>query len=679
MIDFSADSDMEEINSDGEKQKPSVPDSGTPILDNFSRDLTAIAARGELDPVIGREDEVKRIVQILARRKKNNPVLIGEPGAGKTSVVEMLATMIHLGKCPRTLLNKRIVLLELSSLVAGTKYRGQFEERMKAIIDELRENKEVIIFIDEIHTVVGTGNSSGNLDAANIFKPPLARGEVQCIGATTMDEYREKIEKDGALERRFQKVTIDPPSLFDTVKILKNIKHVYEEHHNVSYSNEVVELCVKLADRYISDRAFPDKAIDVLDEVGSMVQIEVKTPKTLEKLKGEIDNLKLEKIEVVKSQMYEKAADLRDGERKLTEKLRKLTTDWEEKQSLNKIDITIENVMDVVSKITRIPLSRMNRNEKKNLLNLDGQLRKEVIGQDEAINTIVKAVRRNSIGIKELDKPIGSFICLGPTGVGKTHLAKKLSELLFGSEESLIRVDMSEYQEKHSVSRLIGSPPGYVGYNEGGQFTEKVRQKPYSLILFDEIEKGHRDIFNILLQILDDGYVTDAAGRKINFRNTLIMMTSNIGVKNSQDFSRGLGFTTKSSEQTDKERIRSIISKSLKNTFNPEFLNRLDDVIMFETLDRSSVKKIVKIELCFLTSRLLEKNYSIKFSPSVIDHICEVGYDEKFGARPLKRAIQSEVEDYISSQILKDGIIEGNKYNLSYSKKSNKFKIVDKG
>ena len=679
MIDFSADSDMEEINSGGEKQKPSVAESGTPILDNFSRDLTAIAARGELDPVIGREDEVKRIVQILARRKKNNPVLIGEPGAGKTSVVEMLATMIHLGKCPRTLLNKRIVLLELSSLVAGTKYRGQFEERMKAIIDELRENKEVIIFIDEIHTVVGTGNSSGNLDAANIFKPPLARGEVQCIGATTMDEYREKIEKDGALERRFQKVTIDPPSLFDTVKILKNIKHVYEEHHNVSYSNEVVELCVKLADRYISDRAFPDKAIDVLDEVGSMVQIEVKTPKTLEKLKGEIDNLKLEKIEVVKSQMYEKAADLRDGERKLTEKLRKLTTDWEEKQSLNKIDITIENVMDVVSKITRIPLSRMNRNEKKNLLNLDGQLKKEVIGQDEAINTIVKAVRRNSIGIKELDKPIGSFICLGPTGVGKTHLAKKLSELLFGSEESLIRVDMSEYQEKHSVSRLIGSPPGYVGYNEGGQFTEKVRQKPYSLILFDEIEKGHRDIFNILLQILDDGYVTDAAGRKINFRNTLIMMTSNIGVKNAQDFSRGLGFTTKSSEQTDKERIRSIISKSLKNTFNPEFLNRLDDVIMFETLDRSSVKKIVKIELSFLTSRLLEKNYSIKFSPSVIDHICEVGYDEKFGARPLKRAIQSEVEDYISSQILKDGIIEGNKYNLSYSKKSNKFKIVDKG
>ena len=414
MIDFSTDSDMEEISGSGEKHKSSAPESGTPILDNFSRDLTALAAKGELDPVIGRDEEVKRIVQILARRKKNNPVLIGEPGAGKTSVVEMLATMIHLGKCPRKLLNKRIVLLELSSLVAGTKYRGQFEERMKAIIDELRENKDVIIFIDEIHTVVGTGNSSGNLDAANIFKPPLARGEVQCIGATTLDEFREKIERDGALERRFQKVTIDPPTVAETIEILKNIRHVYEEHHNVKYNDEVIELCVNLADRYISDRAFPDKAIDVIDEVGSMVQIEVKTPKALEKLKNQIDNLKLEKIEVVKSQMYEKAADLRDNERKLTQKLKKLTSEWEEKQSLNKIDISLENVMSVVSKITKIPLSRMNRNEKKNLLNLDTQLKRDVIGQDVAIDTIVKSIRRNSIGIKELDKPIGSFICLGP-------------------------------------------------------------------------------------------------------------------------------------------------------------------------------------------------------------------------------------------------------------------------
>mgnify|MGYP003670010884 FL=1 len=677
MIDFSADSEMEEL-SGKEEPTQTNSESGTPILDNFSRDLTAIAAKGGLDPVIGRDEEVKRIVQILARRKKNNPVLIGEPGAGKTSVVEMLATMIHKGDCPRKLLNKRIVLLELSSLVAGTKYRGQFEERMKAIIDELRENKDVIIFIDEIHTVVGTGNSSGNLDAANIFKPPLARGEVQCIGATTMDEFREKIEKDGALERRFQKVTIEPPSVNETIEILENIKQVYENHHNVTYDKECIELCVKLADRYISDRAFPDKAIDIMDEVGSMVQIDVKTPKALEKLRDEISVLKNEKITVVKTQDYEKAADLRDKERKLSTKLKTLTKNWEDKQSLHKVPVTIENIMTVVSKITKIPLSRMNQNDKKNLLNLDKQLKRSVVGQDKAINTIVKSVRRNSVGIKELDKPIGSFICLGPTGVGKTHLAKKLAELMFGSEESMIRVDMSEYQEKHSVSRLIGSPPGYVGYNEGGQFTEKVRQNPYSLILFDEIEKGHREIFNILLQILDDGYVTDASGRKINFKNTLIMMTSNIGVKSSQDFGTGLGFTTKASQQTDKERVRAIISKSLKNTFNPEFLNRLDDIIIFETLDKDSIKKIVKIELSHLTSRLVEKGYTIKFGPSIIDHICTIGYDEKFGARPLKRAIQSEVEDFIAAQILKNEITEGKHYTMGYNKTTEKFKLVEK-
>ena len=677
MIEFSADSDMEELSGD-ETKKSSSTDSRTPILDNFSRDLTSLASSGKLDPVIGREDEVKRIIQILARRKKNNPVLIGEPGAGKTSVVEMLATKIHMGDCPRTLLNKRIVLLELSSLVAGTKYRGQFEERMKAIIDELRDNNDVIIFIDEIHTVVGTGNSAGNLDAANIFKPPLARGDVQCIGATTLDEYREKIEKDGALERRFQKVTIDPPNTNETIEILKNIKHVYEDHHNVTYSEECVELCVRLADRYISDRAFPDKAIDVMDEVGSMVQIEVKTPKSIESLKAQISELKDEKIVVVKSQMYEKAASIRDSERKLTKKLSDLTKSWEVRQSKNKIPITVEDVMSVVSKITKIPLSRMNQNDKKNLLNLDKQLKKNVIGQDAAINSIVKAVRRNSVGIKELDKPIGSFICLGPTGVGKTHLAKKLAQLMFGDEESMIRVDMSEYQEKHSVSRLIGSPPGYVGYNEGGQFTEKVRQNPYSLILFDEIEKGHREIFNILLQILDDGYVTDASGRRINFKNTLIMMTSNIGVKNSQDFGNGLGFTTKASKQTDKERVRTIISKSLKNTFNPEFLNRLDDIIIFESLDKTGIKKIVKIELSHLNDRLLEKGYDIKFGPSIVDHICSIGYDEKFGARPLKRSIQSEVEDFIAAQILKNVIKEKESYTMSYNKTSEKFKLVEK-
>ena len=639
-----------EFRGDTEDYKSPTPDSGqestsnnsdTPILDNFSRDLTELAVAGKLDPVVGREEEVKRIIQILSRRKKNNPVLIGEPGVGKTSVVEMLATMIHEAKCPRTLVGKRIVLLELSALVAGTKYRGQFEERVKAIIDELRENKNVIIFIDEIHTVIGTGNSSGNLDAANIFKPPLARGELQCIGATTLDEYREKIEKDGALERRFQKVIIEPPTVEDTSQILKSIRHVYEKHHNVYYSDEVVELCTRLADRYISDRAFPDKAIDIMDEVGATVQIEVKTPKTIINLKDSISKIKLEKIEVVKTQDYEKAADLRDVERKLLIKLGEETTKWETKQKENRVAVSVDDVMGVVSRITRIPMNRMNQNQKKNLLNLGKKLKKSVIGQSEAIETISKAIRRNSVGIKELDKPVGSFICLGPTGVGKTYLAKKLAEQLFGSEDSLIRVDMSEFQEKHSLSRLIGSPPGYVGYNEGGQFTEKVRQKPYSLILFDEIEKAHKDIFNVLLQILDDGYVTDASGRKINFRNTLIIMTSNIGVKKSQDFGSELGFSTKATQNTDKERAREIISKSLKDTFNPEFLNRLDDIIFFESLDEKSIKKIVRLELNNLVKRMGDKKYTVKFTQSVVNRVFEVGYDNKYGARPLKRAIQS--------------------------------------
>ena len=664
--------------SDSSYESTSSNSSDTPILDNFSRDLTALAVSGKLDPVVGREDEVKRIIQILSRRKKNNPVLIGEPGVGKTSVVEMLATMIHEAKCPRTLVGKRIVLLELSSLVAGTKYRGQFEERVKAIIDELRENKNVIIFIDEIHTVIGTGNSSGNLDAANIFKPPLARGELQCIGATTLDEYREKIEKDGALERRFQKVIIEPPTVEDTTKILKSIRHVYESHHNVSYSDEVIELCTKLADRYISDRAFPDKAIDIMDEVGATVQIEVKTPKSIINLKESISKIKLEKIEVVKTQDYEKAADLRDVERKLLDKLSEETIKWENKQKENRVAVTVDDVMGVVSRITRIPMNRMNQNQKKNLLNLGKKLSKSVIGQDEAIKTISKAIRRNSVGIKELDKPVGSFICLGPTGVGKTYLAKKLSEQLFGSEDSLIRVDMSEFQEKHSLSRLIGSPPGYVGYNEGGQFTEKVRQKPYSLILFDEIEKAHKDIFNVLLQILDDGYVTDASGRKINFRNTLIIMTSNIGVKKSQDFSSGLGFSTKATQNNDKERARTIISKALKDTFNPEFLNRLDDIIFFESLDELSIKKIVKLELNNLIKRMGDKKYTIKFAQSVVNRIFEVGYDDKYGARPLKRAIQSELEDYISEEILLDNIVEDGVYSITYDKSNEMFNIEEK-
>ena len=678
-IEFRGDTeDYKGSGSDSGYESTSGTGSDTPILDNFSRDLTALAVSGKLDPVVGREDEVKRIIQILSRRKKNNPVLIGEPGVGKTSVVEMLATMIHEAKCPRTLVGKRIVLLELSSLVAGTKYRGQFEERVKAIIDELRENKNVIIFIDEIHTVIGTGNSSGNLDAANIFKPPLARGELQCIGATTLNEFREKIEKDGALERRFQKVLIEPPSVDDTTQILKSIRHVYESHHNVTYSDDVIELCTKLSDRYISDRAFPDKAIDIMDEVGATVQIEIKTPKAITNLKDAIAKIKLEKIEVVKSQDYEKAADLRDTERKLLEKLNIETIKWENKQKENRVNVTIDDVMGVVSRITRIPMNRMNQNQKKNLLKLGVKLSKCVIGQDDAIETISKSIRRNSVGIKELDKPVGSFICLGPTGVGKTYLAKKLAEQLFGSEDSLIRVDMSEFQEKHSLSRLIGSPPGYVGYNEGGQFTEKVRQKPYSLILFDEIEKAHKDIFNVLLQILDDGYVTDASGRKINFRNTLIIMTSNIGVKKSQDFSSGLGFSTKATQNNDKERARTIISKALKDTFNPEFLNRLDDIIFFESLDEKSIKKIVKLELNNLIKRMGDKKYTIKFTQSVVNRIFEVGYDDKYGARPLKRAIQSEVEDYISEEILMDNIIEGGVYSITYDKSKEIFNIEEK-
>ena len=679
-IEFRGDTeDYKGSGSDSGHESTNNNNSDTPILDNFSRDLTELAVAGKLDPVVGREEEVKRIIQILSRRKKNNPVLIGEPGVGKTSVVEMLATMIHEAKCPRTLVGKRIVLLELSALVAGTKYRGQFEERVKAIIDELRENKNVIIFIDEIHTVIGTGNSSGNLDAANIFKPPLARGELQCIGATTLDEYREKIEKDGALERRFQKVIIEPPTIDDTTEILKSIRHVYESHHNVSYSDEVIELCTRLADRYISDRAFPDKAIDIMDEVGATVQIDIKTPKSIINLKDSISKIKLEKIEVVKTQDYERAADLRDVERKLLHKLNEETIKWENKQKENRVAVGVDDVMGVVSRITRIPMNRMNQNQKKNLLKLGNKLKKSVIGQDEAIETISKAIRRNSVGIKELDKPVGSFICLGPTGVGKTYLAKKLAEQLFGSEDSLIRVDMSEFQEKHSLSRLIGSPPGYVGYNEGGQFTEKVRQKPYSLILFDEIEKAHKDIFNVLLQILDDGYVTDASGRKINFRNTLIVMTSNIGVKKSQDFGSGLGFSTKATQNNDKERARTIISKALKDTFNPEFLNRLDDIIFFESLDDKSIKKIVRLELNNLVDRMSDKKYLVKFTQSVVNHVFEVGYDEKYGARPIKRAIQSEVEDYISEEILMNTIVEGGEYLISYDKSKETFTIEEKG
>jgi len=670
-------STMDEIPNEEPRQrsKDTSKGSSTPILDNFSRDLTMLASLDELDPVIGRKNEIRRIAQTLSRRKKNNPILIGEPGCGKTAIVEGLAMIIHEGKCPRNLLDKRIVSLELTSLVAGTKYRGQFEERMKAVLDELRDNKEIIIFIDEIHTVVGTGNSSGNLDAANIFKPALARGEVQCIGATTLDEYREKIEKDGALDRRFQKVHIEPTTLEETLQILENIKNKYEDHHKVIYSEETLKNCVILADRYITEREFPDKAIDILDEVGSKVQLDIKYPKKIEELKKKIVDIKTLKFEVVQSQKYEKAAEIRDTEKKLVSDLEDKKKVWEEKQELNRVVVTIDDVLSVVSEITKIPLSRLGTKDKKRLLNLEKNITNSVVGQSEAVEKVSKSIRRNSVGIRDSKKPIGSFIFLGPTGVGKTHLAKKLADEVFGSEDSVIRVDMSEYQEKHSMSRLIGSPPGYVGYNEGGQLTEKIRLNPYSLVLFDEIEKAHGDVFNLMLQILDDGYVTDASGRKVNFKNTLIIMTSNIGIKQAIDFGGGIGFSTKSKKNKEEEHTRSIISKALKNTFNPEFLNRLDDIITFNSLDKKSLKIIVKLELESLKNRLLEKDYIFNFGPSIVDHIVEVGYDEKFGARPLQRAIQTEIEDFISDEILKSNISEHTKYNLSYNKKTEKVKI----
>tara|TARA_R100001377_G_scaffold72946_1_gene48827 strand:+ start:3122 stop:5131 length:2010 start_codon:yes stop_codon:yes gene_type:complete len=655
------------------KDKPSG--SLTPILDNFSRDLTLLASLGELDEVIGRKTEIRRIAQTLSRRKKNNPILLGEPGCGKTAIVEGLAMIIHEGKCPRNLLDKRLVSLELTSLVAGTKYRGQFEERMKAVLDELRDNKDIIIFIDEIHTVVGTGNSSGNLDAANIFKPALARGEVQCIGATTLDEFREKIEKDGALERRFQKVFIEPTTTEETLQILQNIKGKYEDHHKVIYSDETLKQCVELANRYITEREFPDKAIDIMDEVGSKVQLDIKYPKSIEDLKKKIVDIKALKFEVVQSQKYEKAAEIRDTEKTYIEELEDKKNVWEKKQELNRLEVTLDDVLSVVSEITKIPLSRLGTKDKKRLLNLENRLQKLIIGQSEAVGKVSKSIRRNSVGIRDNKKPIGSFIFLGPTGVGKTHLAKKLAEEVFGSEDSVIRVDMSEYQEKHSMSRLIGSPPGYVGYNEGGQLTEKIRLNPYSLVLFDEIEKAHGDIFNLMLQILDDGYVTDASGRKVNFKNTLIIMTSNIGIKQAIDFGTGIGFSTKAMKQKEDEHTRSIISKALKNTFNPEFLNRLDDIITFNSLGKVALKKIVKIELEDLKSRLLEKNYLFNFGPSILTHIVEVGYDEKFGARPLQRTIQTEIEDFISEEILKGTLLEDKNYTLSYNKKTEKVKI----
>jgi ATP-dependent Clp protease ATP-binding subunit ClpC len=641
-------------------KKTKSSDSNTPVLDNFSRDLNKLAEAGKLDPVIGREREILRIAQILSRRKKNNPIIIGEPGCGKTALVEGLAIKIVKGECPRNLMDKRIVNLDLTSVVAGTKYRGQFEERMKVILEELQSNPNIIVFIDEIHTLVGSGNSSGSMDGSNIFKPALARGEVQCIGATTLDEFRKNIEKDGALERRFQKVVVEASSVSETIQILKNVREKYESFHKVHYSDEVIETCVKLADRYITDREFPDKAFDILDEVGARMQTELKTPEIIEELKKKAAEIKQLKIDVVKRQNYEQAAELRDKEKKLLTKLDQEKLKFEEQMSREKQVIMLEHVYDVVSNMTKIPVNKMSVDDTKALLDLDKNLIGKVIGQDDAVVKIAKSIKRNRLGIKDPNKPIGSFIFLGSTGVGKTYLAKQMAKEMFGSEDALIRVDMSEYQEKHTVSKLVGAPPGYVGYEEGGMLTEKVKNKPYSVILFDEVEKAHKDIFTILLQILDDGHVTDSLGRKINFKNTLIILTSNLGVKKLQDFGTGIGFSTNS--YSNEEIKKQMLMKEMKNFFSPEFLNRIDDTIVFNTLKQDDIKKITDIELKKLMNRLTDMKYTIGYDDTLVEYLAKVGYDELYGARPLKRAIQDKVEDLLSEEVLTGKLVEGKTY-----------------
>jgi ATP-dependent Clp protease ATP-binding subunit ClpC len=656
--------------------KKSKKNSATPILDTFSRDLTKLAADGKIDPVVGRDNEVKRIAQILSRKKKNNVVVVGDAGVGKSALVEKLALLINKGDCPTNLLDKRIVSLDLTSLVAGTKYRGQFEERIKAILNELVEAPNVIVFIDELHTMVGAGNASGAMDAANILKPALARGEIQCVGATTFDEYKKHIEKDGALVRRFQKLILKEPTIHETIEILKNLQDTYEEFHKVTYRENVIETIVKLSHRYITDRQFPDKAIDLLDELGAEKKVNNKIPESIELLKKEVDEIKEKKLLVVKSQNYEQAAKLRDEEREALKRLDEEKVLWEKNQNKNKKPITIDDVYEMVSSSTGVPISKLDSKESKKLLELEDVLSDRIIGQDDAIKLISKAIRRNRVGIKDHDKPIGSFIFLGSTGVGKTYLAKTLAEILFGDKDKIIRIDMSEYMEKHNVSKLIGAPPGYVGYDEGGQLTEKIKNNPFSVILLDEIEKAHKDVYNILLQILDEGHLTDSFGRKINFTNTLIIMTSNVGAKSVSEYGNGIGFQTSSTEKQNYEVKKSIIQKSLKKQFNPEFLNRVDDIILFNALGQDVLKKIIKIEIDKLTKRLFEKNYKINFDKSVIDRIYELNNQEEYGARPIKRIIQNLCEDFISEEVLRGNIEEDVEITLKY--KNEKLMIYKK-
>ena len=627
--------------------------SKTPVLDNFGRDITRLAEMGTLDPIVGREEEIERVSQILSRRKKNNPILIGEPGVGKTAIVEGLALRIVQRKVSRVLFDKRVVSLDLAALVAGTKYRGQFEERMKAIMNELEKNRDVILFIDEIHTIVGAGGASGSLDASNIFKPALARGELQCIGASTLDEYRMYIEKDGALDRRFQKVLVDPPSVEETIQILQNIKPKYEEYHNVIYSEDAIDACVKLSDRYVTDRLLPDKAIDVMDEVGARVHLKnINVPNEIVELEKKIEDIKQEKNKVVKSQRFEEAASLRDNEKRLQEDLEKAKSHWEEESKHKRYPIDEEAIAEVVSMMTGIPVKRMVQAETEKLRRMAEDLKGAVVGQEEAIRKIVKAIQRNRVGLKDPKKPIGTFIFLGPTGVGKTELARSLARYMFDSDDALIRIDMSEYMEKFTVSRLIGAPPGYVGYEEGGQLTERVRRKPYSVVLLDEIEKAHPDIYNILLQVLDDGQLTDGLGRKVDFKNTLIIMTSNIGVRQLKDFGEGVGFATAARQQSSEENNKAVIEKALKRTFSPEFLNRIDDVVIFNSLTQEHIFEIIDILMKGVMKRLSNLGFSLELTEDAKKFIAEKGYDQQFGARPLHRAIQKYLEDPLAEEIL---------------------------
>ncbi|HWY38987.1 MAG TPA: ATP-dependent Clp protease ATP-binding subunit [Bacteroidia bacterium] len=659
-----------------QQKKQGENKSKTPVLDNFGRDLTKMAEDGKLDPIVGREKEIERVSQILSRRKKNNPILIGEPGVGKSAIAEGLALRIVQRKVSRVLFNKRVVTLDLASLVAGTKYRGQFEERMKAVMNELEKSPDVILFIDEIHTIIGAGGASGSLDASNMFKPALARGEIQCIGATTLDEYRQYIEKDGALERRFQKVLVEPATAEETLQILINIKPKYEDHHNVTYTPEALKACVTLTQRYISDRHLPDKAIDALDEAGSRVHItNINVPKNVLEIEQKIEDIKDQKNQVVRNQKYEEAAKLRDVEKQLLAQLETAKKAWEDETKNNRVTVTEENVAEVVAMMTGVPVQRVSQNETSKLVTMGEELKGKVIGQDEAVKKVVKAIQRNRAGLKDPNKPIGSFIFLGPTGVGKTQLAKILSKYLFDNDDALIRIDMSEYMEKFAVTRLIGAPPGYVGYEEGGQLTEKVRRRPYAVVLLDEIEKAHPDVFNMLLQVLDDGMLTDSLGRKIDFKNTIVIMTSNIGSRQLKEFGTGVGFGTQTKKENVDEHSKGVIENALKKAFAPEFLNRIDDVIMFNSLSKEDIHKIIDIELKNLYSRINNLGYQIKLTDGAKDYIEEKGYDPQYGARPLKRAIQKYVEDPLAEEIIKTPISEGDIIEIDYDKTKNEIVV----